>query len=222
MKQVHRDIICGIIVASLVAFGVAGYTTIFTPAHSQVNVVPQIGLSTANLRQNTYTASILKLVPAAATTDFFCISGSTTKSIKINRIELSGTGTLGSFPIYLNHNTTLDTGTRAVAATYGPVAYPLSSANPTATAVPIAYNTTGGNPTIGGTATTLRSGVLLIGASATYTAPIDRLVWNFGTESEEYNQRLFIPANTTEQICLNLVAASPTAVLEGYFEWTEE
>lgn len=190
-------------------------------ANAQVNVVPQVGLNTANLRQNTYTAAIRKLVPAAATTDFFCISGSASKAIHITRIELSGTGTLGSFPIYLNHNTTLDTGTAAVAATYGPVAYPLNSSNPASAAVPVAYNTTGGNPTIGGTATTLRTGVLLIGASATYTAPIDRLVWTFGSSDEFYSQRLLIPANTTEQFCLNLVAASPTAVLEGSIEWME-
>lgn len=190
-------------------------------AVAQVNTVPQIGLNTANLRQNTYSAAILKLVPAASATDFFCISGSASKTIRINRIELSGTGTLGSFPIYLNHNSTLDTGTAAVAATYGPIPYKLNSANPAATATTVAYNTTGGNPTIGGTATTLRSGVLLVGASATYTSPIDRLVWNFGTESEEFNQHLIIPPGTTEQICLNLVAGSPTAVLEGYIEWTE-
>ena len=196
---------------------------ITSAAMAQVNVVPQVGVNTANLRLNTYSAAIIALVPAASTTDFFCIDGSASKKIHINRWEVSGTGTLGSFPVYLNHNLGLSTGTKAVAATYGPVPVALNSTEPAATATLVAYNTTGGVATVGGVVTNIRTGVLLIGASATYTSPIDRLVWDFGTRDEFYNMRLDIPAGaTTEQYCLNLVAASPTAVLEGYIEWTEE
>lgn len=203
-------------------FGAAFAALFATSALAQVNVVPQIGVNTANLRQNTYTAAIKNLVPAASTTDFFCISGSTTKTIKINKIELSGSGTLGSSPVFLNHNSTLDTGTAAVAATYGPIAYPIVSTNPTATATVVAYNSTGGNPTIGGTATLFRSGQLTISPTATTTIGQDRLTWRFGTSDGFYNQQLIIPPNTTEQICLNLAASSLTAVLQGYIEWTEE
>ncbi len=191
-------------------------------ALAQVNVVPQVGVNTANLRQHTYTAAIKKLVPEGTTaTDFFCISAGTTLGVHINQIQLSGTGTLTTTPIYLNHNSTLDTGTAAVAATYGPVAYPLTSANPTATAVVVAYNSTGGNPTIGGTATTFRTGNLTVGAIGTTTGAQDRLSWDFGSSQEAYNSHLYIPPNTTEQICLNLASTSITAVLEGYIEWTE-
>ena len=191
-------------------------------AASQVNVVPQVGLNTANLRQNTYTAAIHGLIPAASTTDFFCISGSTTKTIKIHRIELSGSGTLGSSPVYLNHNSALDTGTAAVVATYGPVAFPLMSSNPTATAVVTAYNTTGGNPTIGGTAIIFRVGNIVVAPTSTTTIGMDRRVWQFGTVTSMYDQSLIIPPNTTEQYCLNLAASSLTAVLGGTIEWTEE
>jgi hypothetical protein len=202
--------------------GAALAALLSTSALAQVNVVPQIGLNTANLRQNTYIATIHGLVPAAATTDMFCISGSTTKTIKISRIELSGSGTIGSSPVYLKHNSALDTGTVAVAATYGPIAYPQVSSNPTATAVVRAYNTTGGNPTIGGTATFYRGGNLTISPTATTTFAQDRLVWNFGTAVGMYNQQPTIPPSTTEQFCLNLGASSLTAVLEGSIEWTEE
>jgi len=191
-------------------------------AASQVNQVPQVGVETANLRQNTYVAAIHGLIPAASTTDFFCISGSTSKTIKIHRVELSGSGTLGSAPIYLNHNSTLDTGTAAVVATYGPVAYPLMSSNPAATAVVTAYNTTGGNPTIGGTATIFRVGNIVVSPTASTTIGMDRLVWQFGTATSLYDQSLIIPPNTTEQICVNLAASSLTAVLGGTIEWTEE
>lgn len=191
-------------------------------ASAQVNFVPQVGVNSANLRQNTYSAAIKALVPAAATTDFFCINGSATKRVLINRIELSGSGTAIAVPVYLNHNSALDTGTKAVAATYGPVPNPINVKEPAATATATAYNTTGGNPTIGGTVTLIRSGVLAVQAT-TVGSPADRLVWNFGTANEAYNMHLGIEplATPVEQYCLNLVGTSPTAVLEGYIEWTE-
>ncbi len=193
-----------------------------TPALAQVNQVPQIGLNTANIRQNTYSAAILKLAPAATPTDFFCIDGSSTKTISINLIEIAATGTGLTQPIYLNHNLGLDTGTIAVAATYGPIANPLKSSNPAATATVVAYNTTGGNPTIGGTVTTVRSSVII---SSLATTPVvnGRLVWTFGTNSEEYNQELTIPAGaTTEQFCLNYVGGTAPSTVNGYIEWTEQ
>lgn len=202
--------------------GAALAALLTSSAFAQVNVVPQVGVNSANLRQNTYTAAIHGLVPAASTTDMFCISGSTTKTIKIQRIELSGSGTIGSTPVFLNHNSALDTGTVAVAATYGPIAYKQVSSNPTATAVVRAYNTTGGNPTIGGTATIYRAGNLTVSPTATTTFAQDRLVWNFGTAVSAYNQPPTIPPSTTEQFCLNLAASSLTAVLSGSIEWTEE
>ena len=193
------------------------------PALAQVNVVPQIGVNTANLRANTYSAAIKSLVPeATAGTDFFCISGSSSKTIAINRIEISGTGTAATQVINLNHNLGLDTGTTAVVGTYGPVPNKLSSNNPAATATTVAYNSTSGNPTIGGTVTLIRSGELGVVAS-TVGIPAPPLVWTFGSPSEFYNQRLVIPAGaTTEQYCLNFNGATVTAaVLQGYIEWTE-
>ncbi len=203
-----------------------GYALLTSAALAQgVNVVPQVGVNQANIRAYTYTAAILKLVPeGTAASDFFCIDGSSSRKVHINRIELSGTGTIATVPVYLNHNLGLDTGTHAVAATYGPVPQPLNQLNPAATAATIAYNATGGNPTIGGTVTTLRTGILFIyPATAATVASADRLQWTFGTPSEDYNQRLDLAAGaTTEQYCLNLGATNVTGVLEGYIEWTEE
>ena len=191
------------------------------PALAQVNVVPQVGVNTANLRQNTYSAAIKALVPASAATDVFCIDGSATKNIHVTHWELYATGTGISVPVLLNHNLGLDTGTAAVAATYGPVANKLSSSNPTATATVVAYNSTGGNPTIGGTVTTIRSGVLIV-SLATTPVVSQYINWNFGTQAGFYNQALDIPAGaTTEQYCLNLTATSPGGTLNGYVEWTE-
>lgn len=195
------------------------------PAHAAgcgVNFVPQVGYNCANVRITTYSAAILKLVPASSSTDFFCISGSATKAIHVNEIYLAATGTGASFPLSLNHNLGLDTGTTAVAATYGPVPNPLDSGNPAATATTVAYNSTGGVPTIGGTVTTIRQGVMIDALATTpVTAPV--IDWKFGTSQDAYNQRLDIPLGaTTEQYCLNLNATSPGGTLNGYIEWTEE
>jgi hypothetical protein len=204
----------------LLAAALAG--VLAAPAFAQVNYVPQIGVNSANLRVNTYSAAILKLVPASTPTDFFCISGSATKGIHVRRIELSAIGTGLNQPIYLNHNLGLDTGTTAVAATYGPIANPLRSSNPTATATVVAYNSTGGNPSIGGTVTTIRSSTI-ISALATTPVTVPTLVWQFGTSIDAYEQGLDIPAGaTTEQYCLNYVGDTAPSTINGYIEWTEE
>jgi hypothetical protein len=190
-------------------------------AFAQVNFVPQVGVNSANLRQNTYSAAIKLLVPAGSSTDVFCINGSASKSIHVNRWELYATGTGISVPVSLNHNLGLDTGTAAVAATYGPVPEPLASSDPAATATTVAYNSTGGVPTIGGTVITIRQGVLLV-SLATTPVVSQPIVWNFGTYQSFYNQDLTIPSGaTTEQYCLNLNATSPGGTLNGYVEWIE-
>ena len=132
-----------LLLSSVLALGLYAPAFTITPAHAVgcgVNFTPTIGVNCANVRVATYSAAILKLVPAATPTDFFCISGSATKTIHVRRIELGAVGTGLNQPIYLNHNLGLDTGTAAVAATYGPIAYPMNSANPAATATVVAYN----------------------------------------------------------------------------------
>ncbi len=198
----------------------------FAPAHAQiancgVNFVPVVGVNCANVRAKTYSAVIKLLVPASSSTDVFCIAGSATKAIAVNEWVLYSTGTGISVPVSLNHNLGVDTGTIAVAATYGPVANPLNSSNPAATATVVAYNSTGGVPTIGGTVTNIRQGVMYTQLATTPVAS-QFIDWKFGTAQEAYNQRLDIPSGaTTEQYCLNLNATSPGGTLNGYIEWTE-
>lgn len=218
-----RKLLTLVFLATLLALGLGS-----VPASAQVqcgvNFTPGVGINCANIRAATYSAAIYNLIPeATAGTDFFCIDGSATRNIKVNRIALAGTGTAATQVIFLNHNLGLDTGTRAVAATYGPIANKLNSASPVPTAAVIAYNSTGGNPTIGGTVTLIRSGVFGVVASTVGT-PTPSLVWEFGTPNDSYNQQLTIPAGgTTEQYCLNFAGATVTAsVLQGYIEWTED
>ena len=194
------------------------------PALAQVNTVPQVGLNTNTLRQNTYSAVFTGLVPAASATDIFCLNGSATKDIHVIRVEISGTaGTLITTPVTLLRRVSLDTGTAAT-ATYVPGIVPLYIANPTATASVTGYNTTGGNPTIVDTTPTYyRVGEVTLGVSGTTAAPADHLVWRFGSDVDNYAQRLIIGAgNTTKQLCLNLGAVSvTTGALYGQIDWME-
>lgn len=200
-------------------------TTLVGVAAAQVNVVPQVGVNSANVRAQTYSATLLSLVPAASATDIFCISGSATKTIHVRRIELSGTAsTLVSTPIVLVHRSSKDTGTAAT-STYVKTGGKLASTNGAATATVVGYNSTGGNPTIVDSSPTyIRTAALTLGISGTTAAPVDRLVWDFGTGIDAYDQGLdLIKGGTTQQYCINLNAVSVNAgVLQGYMEWTEE
>lgn len=212
----------------LVALGLGLYAPAAhaqTPIGCGINYNPVVGVNCGNVRGNTYSAAIKSLVPeATAATDFFCITASPTRKIHVSRIELSGTGTAATQVINLFHNSVKDTGTTAVVATYGPVPEPLSTGNPTATAITVAYNSTSGNPTggVSNTATLIRSGEFAV-VAATVGIPAPALVWSFGTTTEGYDQRLDLAAGGTDQYCLNFNGATVTAsVLQGYIQWTEE
>ncbi len=195
------------------------------PALAQVNTVPQVGVNSANIRTQTFTASLLALVPAASATDFFCISGSSTKNVHVRAWDVSGTaGTLVTTPIVLVRRTSLNTGTAAT-STYMKAAARMVSTNGAPTATVVAYNTTGGNPTIVDSSPVyLRTGALTLNLSGTTAAPSDHLNWRFGTAIDAYNQSADIPSGSTaQQLCLNLNAVSVSSgVLYGNIEWTED
>src|SRR5258706_14002409 len=65
---------------------------LLAPASAQVNVNPQVGLTTAYLPKVTYSAGFFGLVPVVtANTDQVCIAGSATKTIRVQRITVWGT-----------------------------------------------------------------------------------------------------------------------------------
>jgi FtsH-binding integral membrane protein len=198
--------------------GAALAALLTTSAIAQVNVVPQIGLNTANLRQNTYGAISIGLVPAASATDIFCISGSATKTIKVNRISLSGTaGTAVTTPVVLLRRTSLDTGGTPATGTALPVAGAFDSSNPTASAVLTAYTA---NPTIVDSSPTyLAAPAVSFGVTTTVSDPDELL---FGTAVGFYNQPIIL-RGAAQQVCLNLNAVSiSSGVLAISIQWTEE
>ncbi len=186
---------------------------------AQVNLVPQVGVTTAYVRQNTYSASSVALVTAASATDVFCISGSATKNIRILGTHISGIATTAiSVPIQVMKRASLDTGGTAATGVALPVAAPSDSSEPAPTAVLTAYTA---NPTINDSSpgiirTQYESFPLT--TSFLYPAP-----FYFGTYIDNFAQSVNILKNTTQQVCINfngVTVSGPSISID--MEWTED
>jgi hypothetical protein len=190
-------------------------------ALAQVNTVPQIGVDTAIVKQNTYSAVSIGLVPAASATDIFCISGSSSKAISIKRIAISGTaGTLVSAPFTLLRRASLDTGGTAATTTALPVASAHLSTQPAATATLVAYTA---NPTIVDASPIYFASQYTTLPVTTAGTSINPIIWRFGEESSWFSRALDIPSGSTaQQYCINLNAVTVTSgVLHIDTTWVE-
>ncbi len=189
-------------------------------ALAQVNVVPQVGVTSAYVKQRTYSAVSIGLAPAASATDVFCISGSTTASISIKRIAVSGTAaTLVTVPVTILRRATLDTGGTAATTTALPVGTANFSSDSAPTAVLTAYTA---NPTITDASPTyFRTAVTSFNTtSALVASPV--LEWKFGEQTGDFARALDILKGSTQQYCLNLNAVSiTTGLLNIDITWVE-
>jgi len=204
----------------MVLLGLVAFIATMLPASAQVNVVGQPGLTTAYLARNTYSAAFIGLVPAASTTDLVCLAGSASKTIRLQNIKMSGSGTAISIPVTVLKRVTADTAGTAASTTANP-ANTISkrdSANPTAVAVPIAYTA---NPTINDTSPTYIDSQQFGVVATTVGVISPQIVFDFSKDLENFQQ---LPAikGAAEQICVNLNATSATALLTGSLTWTEE
>jgi hypothetical protein len=189
-------------------------------AYGQVNVVPQIGVSSAYIKQNTYSASVIGLVVASAPTDIFCINDSISKTISIKRIAINGTaGTAITVPVTLSHHTTLDTGGTASTVNAAPNGGPNNSTNPTYTALMSAYTT---NPTITDTTSDFMR-TELVGLPLSTSGSTANLAFNAGEPIGDFTQAFDLPKAVVGQYCVNFNAttiASPVVNLD--ITWTEQ
>ena len=192
-----------------------------TSALAQVNVVPTVGVISSIVKQNSYSAVSIGLVPASAATDIFCISGSSSKAISIKRIGISGTaGTLQTVPYTLLHRATLDTGGTPATTTAAPVYASHNSSQPAATATLTAYTA---NPTINDSSPIYaRTSTLTTPLTSTSLIAIP-LIWTFGEEPGWFTRSLDIPSGkTAEQWCINLNATTiSSGVLNIDITWVE-
>lgn len=191
-------------------------------AASQVNVVPQTGVTFGYVAKSTYSAGFVGLVPAASTTDIVCLAGLTGKTIAIQYIQLHGTaGTTLSVPVSLIRRAARNTAGTAAGTTANP-ANTITKMDvnfATASAVPISYTA---NPTITDAAGTIMS-TKQMAVSLTTMATVGYAA-EFDFRSSPVNLRapLLLRA-TAQQVCLNLNATSiASGLLTGVLEWTEE
>lgn len=167
-----------------------------------------------------YSAAKLGLTPAASATDIFTITGSSTKTVRITRIEITGTtsaATAAALDIVLLKRSTANTAGTSTAPTI--VAHDSNDAAATATVA--AYTA---NPTTGTLVGNFRNSKFFQ-ALATYTATDfpanDKLTWDFGGRAGE---KALVLRGTGEVLAINLNAtsASASASFDIAVEFTEE
>lgn len=184
-----------------------------------VNFVPVVGVICDIVRNPTYSATSVGLVPAASATDIFCISAGATKSVSIRKITIAGTATTAiDTPFLIYQRSALGTNGTAATGLALPVAVPLNSNDPAATAVVTAYTA---NPTVA--ATPLLMDAVNVNLPVTTAEGGDvtsRLI--YGTNVDFLSKGLDIIKGTTNQICVNLNGVSVAAgALNINMQWQE-
>lgn len=189
-------------------------------AFAQVNTVPQVGTISAIIKQQTYSASGVLMVPAASATDLICLNGSTSKNISLKTIIVSGTaGTAITTPILVNLNHSLDTGGTPNTGLALPVAVPLVTTNATATATLTSYSA---NPTVTDATPNLLAVFSPTFAVTTTAAPITIFPGATGIDLFVQGYDILKAATVVQQICLNLDGKSISSGLVNVtLIWTE-
>lgn len=191
-------------------------------AVSQVNVVPQVGLTFGYVAKATYSAGFVGLVPAASTTDIVCMAGLTGKTISIQYMQIDGSaGTTLKVPASLIRRAARNTAGTAAGTTANPAntITKMDTGIATASAVPISYTA---NPTItdaAGTILATKQLAVSLTTMATVGYPAE---FDFRDSPTNLRAPLLLKA-TAEQVCINLNATSiASGLLTGQIVWTEE
>ena len=149
--------------------------------------------------KNTYGASIQGLVPVASATDIFTITGVAGRTVRITRIEVSGTQTTaGQVDIIILKRSTADT----LGTSTAPTIVSHDRLNPPATTTVLAYTA---NPTTGNLVGNLRAGKLFVAAPAT-ASPTTVLAFDYGTRPSQ----ALVLRGTGDVIAVNLNGATVT------------
>lgn len=169
----------------------------------------------------TYSAGSTFTTPAASTTDFWQIYGSSTKTIKVLRVEAAYTSgsTSTSDQLFLIKRSTANSGGTSTVVTN----VPLDSANAAATAVVRIYTA---NPTTGTSVGTVASGTLI---SATNAGSVNSVSQSPTGAQVLFDHRLtgqpVVLRGTGEGLVLNfagVIPASLTPRIAVTVFWTEE
>jgi hypothetical protein len=179
-----------------------------------VNTNGTLAVAPVDGKKFTYSSGSGAISPALNATDIWTISGSPTKTIKVLKIEVSGTQTTaGQVLVLLVIHRSPNSGGTSVALT--PFAFGQDSNNPLPTATVLRYTA---NPTLGTPNANYRSSQVFVPAPASVSAPSIR-TWDFGNRP---GQAITL-RTPNDVLAVNLNA---TTVTGGNFwinaEWTEE
>lgn len=183
-----------------------------TLALAQVNRVPQVGVTSAfSTQQQTCSVAITGLVAASSATDILRLSGSATKTVKIQKILVGGRATTSV-------NADVQLFKRTAAASGGTATQPtvvsLDSQNVACTAVADAYTA---NPTTGA-GTLFRVSQILLGNLT--TAVGQNISFDFDTSLLKQPVTL---RGVAEGVAVNLNGVTYSGnLMQIYVEWTEE
>lgn len=159
----------------------------------------------------TYSATSLALVPQAAATDIFCITGSATKTVRVVRIQISGIATAATSEdiVVLKRSTANTAGTSTA-----PTLVAMDSTQSAASATVLAYTA---NNTPGTLVGNVRGAKLPLG---TATAPAAQgAVFDFSTDAA----KSLVLRGITQVACLNWNGATTAGnSVNVDIEWTEE
>lgn len=166
------------------------------------------------LQRATYAASFVGLsVPQTAAMDAVCLTGSSTRIIRVKHVEVSGTDATAQIAnVVLVKRSTANSGGTSTTATVAP----LDSANSAATAVLRGYTAA---PTSGTSVGTVKAGTLVLNAATGTTSGLQGWVFNPQTLTQEVVLR-----GVAQQACVNIPAALTTAgaSLNVSVMWTEQ
>lgn len=202
--------------------GLVAWLGMTVAAVAQVGNVPAPGVTSGFIQKQSFAAVSIGLAPAASATDIFCIAGSASKTVKVSKVEVSGTaGTLITTPAVFLRRASVDTGGTAASTIANPANTigKLDSGSAAATATLIAYTA---NPTINDTSPTyIRAGNVTLPTTAAGTVIVP-LLWDFGDNATALTQQLTL-RGAAEQACLNLQATSVSSGLMNIsINWAEE
>lgn len=179
-------------------------------------VLPGIGCASEPTVPS-YAAMGYGIVPASSATDVACITGSATKTIRVQWVRVSGTaGTLVTLPVLLNFHTVANTGGTAAVTTALPVPAPLDTKNVAVSATTTAYTA---NPTVDATAAQIDAQTVSFNVTSALVNS-SFIMWDF-------RERNFMQApvlrGIAQQLCVNLGGISVSSgLLAVSFGWTEQ
>jgi hypothetical protein len=162
--------------------------------------------------KQSYSASVTGLVAANLATDIFTISGSSSKIVRITRINISATqNTSTTRNVQLIKRSTLNSGGTSTTR----AAIPHDSNNIAASATIKAYTV---NPTLGTAIGTVRTRRTQIQATMVSSA-IDDVLWEFGTRPSQ----ALVLRTVNEMVSINLNGVTlSNNLFDIDIEWTEE